>query len=140
MSVRGRPDKRMQPNYLRPIHTRPTSRVMVWETIFYDSRSNLVVIPTTLIANLYVDLVIQPKVLSFINSIQGGVCQQDNAHPHTAVVAQSVLQSIDMLSWPVRSPDVSPAVNLWDIIGRQLQHLRQPALTIPVLTKQVQQA
>ena len=75
-----------------------------------------------------------------MNSIQGGVIQQDNARPHAAHLTQRVLQSIDMLPWLARSPDLSPIEHAWDITKRQLQHHPQPALTIPVLAEQVQQA
>ncbi|GBO08347.1 hypothetical protein AVEN_229903-1 [Araneus ventricosus] len=75
-----------------------------------------------------------------MNSIQGGVFQQNNACPYTTVVTQHDLQSVDMLPWPARSPDLSPIEHVWDIIGRQLQRHPQPALTAPVLTDQVQQA
>ncbi|GBL97075.1 hypothetical protein AVEN_254117-1 [Araneus ventricosus] len=89
---------------------------MVWGAISYGNRSILVVIPRTLTANLYVRLVIQPVVLPFMNNIQGGVFQQDNARPHTSVVTQHALQSADMLPWPARSPGTSD--------GRQLQRHR----------------
>ncbi|GBN18149.1 hypothetical protein AVEN_191706-1 [Araneus ventricosus] len=45
-----------------------------------------------------------------------------------------------MLPWPARSTDLSPIEHVWDIIGRQRQRHPQPALTVPVLTDQVQQA
>ena len=89
---------------------------------------------------MYVSLVIEPVVLPFMNIIEGGVFQQDNACPHTAVVTQRALQNIDMLPWPARSPDLSPIEHVWDMIGRQLQRHPQPALTVPVLADQVQQA
>ncbi|GFX87851.1 HTH_Tnp_Tc3_2 domain-containing protein [Trichonephila clavipes] len=57
----------------------------------YDCWSTLVVIPNALTANLWVSLVIQPIVLSFMNSIQRGVIQQDNARLHTTVVTQRAL-------------------------------------------------
>ncbi|GBN00262.1 hypothetical protein AVEN_160125-1 [Araneus ventricosus] len=95
--VQRRPGERLQPTCLRPRHTGPIPGVLVWGAISYDSRSSLVVIPRTLTANLYVSLVIQPVVLPFMNSIQGGVFQQDNSRPHTAVVTQHALQSTDML-------------------------------------------
>ncbi|GBM87708.1 hypothetical protein AVEN_57225-1 [Araneus ventricosus] len=108
--VRIRPD---QP--VRPRHTGPTPAVMVSGAISYDSRSTFMVIPRTLTASLYVSLVIQSVVLPFINSIQGGVFQQDNSRPHTAVVTQHALQSVDMLPWPARLPDLSRIQNVWDI-------------------------
>ncbi|GBM17306.1 hypothetical protein AVEN_237291-1 [Araneus ventricosus] len=138
--VRRRPGDCLQSTCLRSRHTGPTPGVMVWGAISYGSRNTLVVIPRTLTANLYVSLVIQPVVLPFMNSIQGGVFQQDNARPHTAVVTQHDLKSVDMLLWPARSPDLSLFEHVWGSIGRQLQRHPQPALTVPVLTDQVQQA
>ncbi|GBM39213.1 hypothetical protein AVEN_223832-1 [Araneus ventricosus] len=95
--------------------------------------------PTHPDCKFVVSLVIQPVVLPFMNNIQGSVFQQDNARPHTAVVTQHAVQSVDVLPWPVRSPDLSPIEHVWDIIGRQLQRHPQLALTVPVLTDQVQQ-
>ncbi|GBM58368.1 hypothetical protein AVEN_185479-1 [Araneus ventricosus] len=125
--------ERLQPTCLQPRHTGPTPGVMVWGDISYDSRSTLVVIPCTLITNLYVSLVIQSVVLPFMDSIEGFVFQQDNARRHTAVVSQHDLQSVDMLSWTAISSDISPIEHVRDIIGRQLQRHPQPALTAPVL-------
>ncbi|GFU85012.1 uncharacterized protein TNCV_1552761 [Trichonephila clavipes] len=45
-----------------------------------------------------------------------------------------------MLPWFERSSDLSPIEHVLDTIGRQLLHCPQTALTIPVLTQQVQQA
>ncbi|GBN09856.1 hypothetical protein AVEN_59527-1 [Araneus ventricosus] len=129
----------LQPTCLQPRH-RAYTGFMVWGTISYDSRKTIVVIPRTLTANWYISLVIQPVVLPFMNSIQGCVCQQDNARPHTAVVTQHALRSFNMLTWPARSPNLSPIEHVWDIIGRQLECHPQPALTVPVLIDQVQQA
>ncbi|GBN74320.1 Transposable element Tc1 transposase [Araneus ventricosus] len=137
--VRRRPGERLQPTCLRPRHTGHTPGIMVRGAISYGSRSTLVVIPRTVTANLYVSLVIQPVVLPFMNSIQRGVFQQDKARPHTVVVTQHALQSVYMLPWPARSPYLSPMQNVWVIIMRQLQRHPQPALTVPVLTDQVQQ-
>ncbi|GFW70221.1 transposable element Tc1 transposase [Trichonephila clavipes] len=135
---RRRSGERLQPNCLRPRHTGPTPGVMVWRTISYENITSFVVIRNTLTINLYVNLVIQSIVLPFMNSTQGGVFQQDNVRLHTTAVTQRALQSVDMLHWPARSPYLSPIERVWDIIGRQLQHHPQPALTVQALT-QVQQ-
>ncbi|GFW48718.1 uncharacterized protein TNCV_4242991 [Trichonephila clavipes] len=59
-------------------------------------------------ASVTVCRVIQPIVLPFMNNIQGGVFQLDNAPTHTAVVTQCALQGFDMLLYSARSPDLSP--------------------------------
>ncbi|GFS79217.1 DDE_3 domain-containing protein [Trichonephila clavipes] len=86
-----------------------------------------------LTADLYVNLVIQPIVLPFLNNIQEGVLQHDNAHPYTTTVIRRAQQRVDMLPWYARSPDMSPIEHVWDVIERQLQLHPQPALTVPVL-------
>ncbi|GBN18294.1 Transposable element Tc1 transposase [Araneus ventricosus] len=122
--VRRRPGERLQPTCLRPRHKRPTPGVKVWGAISYDSRGTLVTISRTLTANLYVSLVIQPVVLPFMNSIQRGVFQLDNARPHAAVVTQHALQSVDMLPWPARSPDISLIEHVWTSLDNNSSVIR----------------
>ncbi|GFT91955.1 transposable element Tc1 transposase [Trichonephila clavipes] len=76
--VRRSPGGHLQQNCLRPRHTGSAPGVMV--------------ISKTLTANLYVSLVIQPIVLSFMNSIRGGVFQQDNDRRHIDDVKQCALE------------------------------------------------
>ncbi|GFV82765.1 uncharacterized protein TNCV_4147331 [Trichonephila clavipes] len=125
----------LQPKCSRPRHTEPTSEVMVWEAVSYGSRITLFVIPNTLTADLYVSLVIQPIVLPFMNNIQGGVFQLDNARPHIVVGTQRALQNVGMLPWLARSPDMFLNEHVWYIFGRLFQHHPQRALTVPVLTQ-----
>ncbi|GFS66847.1 transposable element Tcb2 transposase [Trichonephila clavipes] len=44
----------------------------------------------------------------------------DNARPHTARVAQNFLRHFQTLSWPARSPDLSPLEHVWDQLKRQM--------------------
>ncbi|GFV03686.1 transposable element Tc1 transposase [Trichonephila clavipes] len=105
--VRRSQGERLQRNCLRRRHTGQTLGVIVWGAISYGSRSTLVVIPNTLITNLYFSLVLKTIVLRFMNSIQGEVFQQDNTRPHTTVVMQHAPQSVDMLPCLPRSSDLS---------------------------------
>ncbi|GFX79729.1 transposable element Tc1 transposase [Trichonephila clavipes] len=50
----------------------------------------------------------------------GAIFQQDNARPHTARVAQDFLRHFQTLSWPVRSPNLSPVEHVWDQLKRQM--------------------
>lgn len=60
-----------------------------------------------MIANLYDKLVIEPDMLPFMQSIQGGVFQQHNVRSNIATVARRALKSSNMLPWTATSPELS---------------------------------
>ncbi|UYV73741.1 USP8 [Cordylochernes scorpioides] len=108
---------------------RPTMRqrgIMVWGAIAYDSRSPLLRIQGTMTAQRYVDDVLRPVTLPYLQGVPNALYQQDNARPHTARISQQALQDVQMLPWPPYSPDLSPIEHVWDIIGRRLHALPQP--------------
>ncbi|UYV75123.1 hypothetical protein LAZ67_12002553, partial [Cordylochernes scorpioides] len=108
---------------------RPTVRqrgIMVWGAIAYDSRSPLLRIQGTMTAQRYVDDVLRPVTLPYLQGVPNALYQQDNARPHTARISQQALQDVQMLPWPLYSPDLSPIEHVWDIIGRRLHALPQP--------------
>ncbi|UYV83536.1 Transposase [Cordylochernes scorpioides] len=108
---------------------RPTVRqrgIMVWGAIAYDSRSPLLRIQGTMTAQRYVDDVLRPVTLPYLQGVPNALYQQDNARPHTARISQQALQDVQMLPWPPYSPDLSPIEHVWDIIGRRLHALPEP--------------
>ncbi|UYV80571.1 Transposase [Cordylochernes scorpioides] len=108
---------------------RPTVRqrgIMVWGAIAYDSRSPLLRIQGTMTAQRYVDDVLRPVTLPYLQGVPNDLYQHDNARPHTASISQQALQDVQMLPWPPYSPDLSPIEHVWDIIGRRLHALPQP--------------
>ncbi|UYV73116.1 hypothetical protein LAZ67_10001869 [Cordylochernes scorpioides] len=108
---------------------RPTLRqrgIMVWGPIAYDSRSPLLRIQGTMTAQRYVDDVLRPVTLPYLQGVPNALYQQDNARPHTVRISQQALQDVQMLPWPPYSPDLSPIEHVWDIIGRRLHALPQP--------------
>ncbi|UYV71888.1 hypothetical protein LAZ67_9000886 [Cordylochernes scorpioides] len=108
---------------------RPTVRqrgIMVWGAIAYDSRSPLLRIQGTMTAQRYVDDVLRPVTLHYLQGVPNALYQQDNTRPHTARISQQALQDVQMLPWPPYSPDLSPIEHVWDIIGRRLHALPQP--------------
>ncbi|UYV66921.1 Transposase [Cordylochernes scorpioides] len=108
---------------------RPTVRqrgIMVWGAIAYDSRSPLLRIQGTMTAQRYVDDVLRPVTLPYLQGVPNALYQQDNARPHTARISQQALLDVQMLPWPPYSPDLSPIEHVWDIIGRRLHALPQP--------------
>ncbi|UYV76996.1 OSBPL1A [Cordylochernes scorpioides] len=108
---------------------RPSVRqrgIIVWGAIAYDSRSPLLRIQGTMTAQRYVDDVLRPVTLPYLQGVPNALYQQDNARPHTARISQQALQDVQMLPWPPYSPDLSPIEHVWDIIGRRLHALPQP--------------
>ncbi|UYV63899.1 hypothetical protein LAZ67_2005919 [Cordylochernes scorpioides] len=80
----------------------------------------------TITAQRYVDDVLRPVTLPYLQGVPNALYQQDNARPHTARISQQALQDVQMLPWPPYSPDLSPIEHVWDIIGRRLHALPQP--------------
>ncbi|GFV16648.1 DDE_3 domain-containing protein [Trichonephila clavipes] len=74
----------------------------------------------TLTVQRYVDDILQPHVGPFVNGLSGAIFQQDNAHPHTARVAQDFLRHFQTLPWPARSPYLFPVEHVWDQLKRQM--------------------
>ncbi|UYV71113.1 hypothetical protein LAZ67_8001784, partial [Cordylochernes scorpioides] len=73
---------------------RPTVRqrgIMVWGAIAYDSRSPLLRIQGTMTAQRYVDDVLRPVTLPYLQGVPNAIYQQDNARPHTARISQQAL-------------------------------------------------
>ncbi|GFW22367.1 histone-lysine N-methyltransferase ASH1L [Trichonephila clavipes] len=101
-------------------HTARIAGVMVWGAIAYDSRSTLIVMRGTLMGQRYVDDILRPHVGPFLNGLPGAIFQQDNAHLHTARVAQDFLRHFQTLPWPARSPNLSPVELVWDQLKHQM--------------------
>ncbi|GFY27583.1 transposable element Tcb2 transposase [Trichonephila clavipes] len=93
---------------------------MVCEAIAYDSRSTLIVMRGTLTGQRYVDDILLPHVVPFLNGLSGAIFQQDNAHPHAARVAKGFLRHFQTLPWLTRFLDLSPVVHVWDQLKRQM--------------------
>ncbi|GFX13843.1 transposable element Tc1 transposase [Trichonephila clavipes] len=105
---------------------------MVWGAIAYDSTSPLVRIQGTLNAQRYVQNVLRPVEIPYIQGLPNAIFQQDNARPHTARISQQALRGVQMLPWPAYSPDLLPIEHVSDVIGRRLQTLPLPRTNDPL--------
>ncbi|GFV19037.1 transposable element Tcb2 transposase [Trichonephila clavipes] len=73
-------------------------------------------------AQRYVHDILQPHVLPLMQRLRGAIFKQDNDRPHTAMVSQDCLHIITTVSWPARSPDLSPIEHIWDHLRRRVGH------------------
>ena len=137
--VRRRPGERKNFQFFVEQHTALTQGVMVWGAICHGSRSVLVVIPGTLNAIGYINNVLQPVLVPYLQELEEPIFQQDNARPHTARVTMEFLNTagVDMLPWPARSPDLSPIEHVWDLVGQRLSALQPPSTTLDVLQQRI---
>ncbi|GFX87382.1 transposable element Tcb1 transposase [Trichonephila clavipes] len=89
--------------------------MMVWGAIGYMSRSPLVRIDGTLNSTRYISGLLRPVALCFIRVLRNPTFKQDNARQHVAGIVRTFLETenVLLLSWPVRSPDLSPIENIW---------------------------
>ncbi|GFX81457.1 uncharacterized protein TNCV_143071 [Trichonephila clavipes] len=74
----------------------------------------------TLTGQRYVDDILRPRVGPFLNGLPRAIFQKVNARPHTAKVAQDFLLHFQTLPSPARSPDLSPAEHMWDLLKWQM--------------------
>ena len=70
---------------------------------------------------------VNPELLSFLRQEGDVLFQQDNARSHTAAAKQRALSGVQKLSWPTRSPDLSPIDYVWYIMKRELTLSPEPA-------------
>ena len=97
---------------------------MIWAGISYGGKTKLVIINGTRDRYLkeIVLLVVYPLVMTASNCRQSVIAfQDDNARPHRSsnVISSSNDLRVQTLSWPARSPDVSPIEHVWDELGRR---------------------
>ena len=102
-------------------------REMAWGGISWCYRTQLIVIEGNLISRRYIDEVLEPVVVPFLqNHADVTLYQQDKARPHSARLTTDFLgqNNVQVLPWSAFSPDLSPIEHLWDQLGLCMFHGR----------------
>ena len=76
--------------------------------INYNSPSYLVFLQGKVNSARYIAQVVNPVLLSFRRQEGDVLFQEDNARPNTVAASQCALPGVQQLSWPARSPVLSP--------------------------------
>jgi len=94
---------------------------MIWAGIFHNGKTELISVAGNLTSHKHCDEIIEPVVVPIMRQHDVTLFRQDNACPHTARYTQDALRrnNVQVLSWPARSPDISPIEHPWDHVGRQ---------------------
>ena len=94
---------------------------MVWGGVMGNFKIDLVVIQGNLNAQGYVNHLNNNLLPLMQNFVPGLTFQYDNARPHTALVTANFLaqHNVNVLPWPVFSPDMNPIEHIWDELGRR---------------------
>ena len=97
--------------------------VMVWGGIMGRKKTNLIVVQGNLNAQSYINQILQPEAVPFLQRHGAAILMHDNARPHVARICGQFLNrnNVNVLPWPALSPDVNPIEHIWDYLGRKVR-------------------
>ena len=95
---------------------------MVWGGILGRRKTNLIVVQGNLNAQGYINQILQPEAVPFLQRHWPAILMHDNARPHVARICQQFLNrnNVIVLPWPAVSPDMNPIEHIWDYLGRKV--------------------
>ena len=80
-------------------------------------KTNLIVVQGNLNAQGYINQILQPVAVPFLQRHGPAILMHDNARPHVARNRNNV----NVLPWPAVSPDMNPIENIWGYLGRKVR-------------------
>jgi transposase len=117
---------------------------MVWECPLYDCRLDLITVRVNLNGQIYRQNILEASVVPHFDNLPLNtrpVFMDDSARPHRDRVITDYLrdESITILPWPGRSPDLNPIEHIWDIIGLRVKESTSPVQTLNDLKQTLHQ-
>ena len=82
--------------------------VMVWGGIMGRRKTNLIVVQDNLNTQGYINQILQPEAVPFLQRYGPAILMHDNARPHVARICRQFLyrNNVNALPWPGVSPDI----------------------------------
>ena len=97
--------------------------VMVWGGIMGRRKTNLIVVQGNLNAQGYINQILQPEAVPFLQRHGPVILMHDNTRPHVArIICQQFLHrnNVNVLPWLAVSPDMNPIEHIWDYLSRKV--------------------
>ena len=96
---------------------------MVWGGIMGKRKTSLIVVQSNLNAQGYINQILQPEAVPFLQRYGPAILMHDNARPHDARICRQFLSrnNVNVLPWPAVSPDINPIEHIWDYLGRTVR-------------------
>ena len=84
--------------------------VIVWGGIMGRRKTNLIVVQGNLNAQGYINQILQPEAVPFLQRHGPAILMHDNARPRVARICRQLLNrnNVKVLPWPAVSPDMNP--------------------------------
>ena len=97
--------------------------VMVWRSIMDRRKTSLIDVQGNLNAQGYINQILQPETVLFLQRHGSAILVHDNASPHVAKICRQFLNrnNVNVLPWPAVSPDMNPIERIWDYLGRKVR-------------------
>ena len=86
-------------------------------------KRNLIVVKGNLNAQGYINQILQPKAVPFLQRHGPAILMHDNAMAHVARICRQFLNrnNVNVLPLPAVSPDMNPIEHIWDYLGRKVR-------------------
>ena len=96
---------------------------LVWGGIMGRRNTNLIVVQGNLNAQGYINQILQPAAVPFLQRHGPAILIHDNARPHVARICRQFLNrnNVNVLHWPVVSPDMNPIEHISDYLGTKVR-------------------
>ena len=97
--------------------------VMVWGGIMGRRKTNLIVVQGNLNAQGFINQILHPEAVPFLQRHGPATLRHVNARPHVARICRQFLNknNVNALPWPAVSPDMNPIEHIWDYLGRKIR-------------------
>ena len=115
--------KRFADNYLIERDRFGGGSVMVWGGTMGRGKTNLIVVQGNLNAQGYINQILQPEAVPFLQRHGPAILMRGNTRPHVARICRQFLNrnNVNVLPWPAVSPDMNPIEHIWDYLGRKVR-------------------